>query len=63
MKKIILRSSTLRKIISTLRSFETTLRKKSGTLRSFSTTLRKNLMTLRKIKFHVSFLRYRFYSS
>lgn len=49
MKKIILRSSTLRKIISTLRSFET--------------TLRKNLMTLRKIKFHVSFLRYRFYSS
>ena len=56
MKKIIFRSSTLRKIISTLRSFETTLRKKSG-------TLRKNLMTLRKIKFHVSFLRYRFYHS
>ena len=42
MKKIILRSSTLRKIISTLRSLKG---------------------TLRKIKFHVSFLRYRFYNS
>lgn len=53
-------SFTLSKIFATLSNFLTTLSKNFGTLSNFFGTLSKKIPTLSKIKFHVSFIKYRY---